>query len=131
MPKEFYTEKDIEDMVKRGILSLEINDRIVLTELAYEKARSKGMRLVYDKPDAPPSAPVRPYMSKMPAAPSAASGVAALSAPPQCCREAVKDEGSGLQQHIRDAVAARLGTQVDSNLLDVIIKRVLKSTGMK
>ena len=31
MPKEFYTEKDIEDLVKRGIFSLEVNDNVVLT----------------------------------------------------------------------------------------------------
>jgi len=131
MPREFYTEKDIEDMVQRGILSLELNDRIVLTELAYEKARSKGMKLVHDKPDTPPAAPIRPYISRMPAAPSASPGGALPGAPSQGCPEAGKDEGSGLQQHIRDAVAARLGSQVDANLLDVIIKRVLKSTGMK
>jgi len=37
MPKEFYTERDIEDMFKRGILSLQVNDNVVLTELAYEE----------------------------------------------------------------------------------------------
>ena len=46
MPKDFITERDIEDMVKRGILSLEINDQVVLTDLAYEKANRLGMRLV-------------------------------------------------------------------------------------
>jgi hypothetical protein len=30
MAKEFYTEKDIEDLVKRGVLSLEVNDNCVL-----------------------------------------------------------------------------------------------------
>jgi len=131
MPREFYTEKDIEDMVKRGILSLELNDGIVLTELAYEKARTKGMKLVHDKPDTPPAAPVRPYISKMPAAPSVSPGGVFVSEPAQRCLESGKDEGLGLQQRIRDAVEARLGAQVDANLLDVIIKRVLKSTGLK
>ena len=32
---------------------------------------------------------------------------------------------------IREAVMARLGNQVDPALLDIIIKRVLKSTGVK
>jgi hypothetical protein len=36
-----------------------------------------------------------------------------------------------MQQRIRDTVTARLGAQVDANLLDVIIRRVLTSTGMK
>jgi hypothetical protein len=34
-------------------------------------------------------------------------------------------------QRIRSAVIARLGAQVDANLLDVIIKRVLNATGVK
>ncbi len=55
MPKDFYTERDIEDMVKRGILSLEINDNVVLTDLAYEKANRLGMKLVRDKPENPPA----------------------------------------------------------------------------
>ena len=64
MPKKFYTERDIEDMFRSGIMSLDVGDSDVLTELAYEKARLVGMKLVCDKPDNPPSAPVRPYISK-------------------------------------------------------------------
>jgi len=37
----------------------------------------------------------------------------------------------GLQQRIREAVIARLGAKVDGNLLDVIIRRVLNSTGVR
>jgi hypothetical protein len=36
-----------------------------------------------------------------------------------------------LTQRIRTAVLAQLGNQVDPALLDVIIQRVLKSTGVK
>ncbi len=66
MPKEFYTEKDIEDMVKRGVMSLEINDNVVLTDLAYEKANRLGMKLIRAQSDNPPAAPVRPYLSERP-----------------------------------------------------------------
>ena len=55
-------------MVKRGVLSLEVNDNVVLTDLAYEKANRLGMRLVRDKPDNPPGAPVRPYLAQNSAA---------------------------------------------------------------
>ncbi|TLN11853.1 hypothetical protein FDZ74_10425 [bacterium] len=137
MPKEFFTERDIEDMVKRGILSLEINDGVVLTDLAYEKAAKLGMQLVRDKPENPPAAPVRPYLAQPaprpapafapiapapipPALPGASQGVP----PPQ-------QDGAELQQRIHNAVIARLGSQVDATLLDVIIKRVLQSTGVK
>ena len=122
MPKVFYTEKDIEDMVKRGTLSLEINDNVVLTDLAYEKANRMGLKLLRDKPENPPAAPVRPYVVQpvLRGQIEATSGFAA--SPP----------GAGdLAQRIHNAVVARLGNQVDPALLDVIIQRVLNSTGVK
>ncbi len=120
MPKEFYTEKDIEDLFKRGVMTLEVSDQVVLTDLAYEKAKRLGMKLIQRAPDNPPGAPVRPYISQKPAQPAAQIPAAAAPA-----------AESDLQQRIRSAVNARLGSQVDPNLLDVIIKRVLKSTGVK
>lgn len=117
MPKEFYTERDIEDMYKRGILSLQVTDNVVLTELAYEKANRLGVQLLRERPVEPPAAPVRPYISQgqlHQAAPAAPAPVEA-----------------DLVQRIRAAVLAQLGGQVDPALLDVIIQRVLKSTGVK
>ena len=118
MPKEFYTERDIEDMFKRGTLSLQVNDNVVLTELAYEKARRLGVQLLHETPLDPPTAPLRPYISE-PAQPGAAQ--AKVAQPPLV----------DLAGRIRLAVTARLGTQVDPALLDEIIQRVLKSTGVK
>ena len=118
MPKEFYTERDIEDMFKRGILSLEVNDNVVLTELAYEKASRLGMQLLRERPLEPPAAPVRPYLSGQ------LSSAAVQTAP-------THQQEAGLPARIRAAVTARLGTQVDPALLDVIIERVLNSTGAK
>ena len=65
MAKEFYTERDIEDMVKRGCMSLQVTENVVLTELAYEKAQRLGMQLLREKPVDPPAAPVRPYISQV------------------------------------------------------------------
>jgi hypothetical protein len=124
MPKEFYTEKDIEDMVKRGVLSLDVNENVVLTELAYEKANRLGMKLFQSKPDNPPAAPVRPYLSEKAAAQPATPTVS-MPAPVYPASQ------SDLTGRIRSAVLAKLGTQVDPALLDTIIQRVLKSTGMK
>ncbi len=141
MPKEFYTERDIEDMVKRGILSLEINDNVVLTDLAYEKANRLGMQLVRDKPDNPPAAPVRPYLAQQQSRPAARSATSSVSAPAPLPQRAsnqgvqavqtLQPDGTELHQRIRNAVIARLGSQVDANLLDVIITRVLQNTGIK
>ncbi len=138
MAKEFITEKDIEDLVKRGVFSLEVNDNVVLTDLAYEKANRLGMRLVRSTPDNPPAAPVRPYLAQkaaysagaLPAAPPGPAPVGFTTAgsgappPPQA-------DGAELHKRIREAVLARLGSQVDSNLLDVIIRRVLQNTGVR
>ncbi len=134
MPKQFYTEKDIEDLFKGGTMSLEVADNVVLTELAYEKAKSVGMRLLRGQPENPPCAPVRPYISM----PQNSSAFARdEGATPGLPRRMDADSPSGkadkmsLEDRIRSAVVARLGNQVDANLLDVIIKRVLNSTGVK
>ena len=137
MPKEFYTEKDIEDLFNRGIRSLSVTENIILTELAYEKAGRLGVQLVTDQADNPPAAPVRPYLSEPqthqpkqtigPAAP-------AVQAPSQTAsttsRSLVEKEGD-IENRIRSAVLARLGNQVDAKLLDTIIHRVVKSVGLK
>jgi len=131
MAKEFYTEKDIEDMWKRGIMSLELSDSIVLTELAYEKANRLGMKLIQPTADNPPSAPVRPYLSaampeRLPTTADAAAYLPKLDSP-----AGAKTGDLDLQTRIRNAVMARMGPQLDPKLLDAIIQRVLASTGLK
>lgn len=117
MAKRFFTERDIEEMAARGEMSLQVTEDVVLTELAYEKAERLGIRLLQAH-QLPPAAPVRPYLSKE-------------SSPcPQCAETQPADEVN-LRQRIRDAVAARLGNQVDPALLDSIITRVLNNVGIK
>jgi hypothetical protein len=135
MPKEFYTEKDIEDLFKRGIRSLQITENVVLTELAYEKAKRLDIQLITDRADNPPAAPVRPYISEQqtrrpvstigPAAPSVESQPALTPAISQGERE------SDIENRIRAAVIARLGNQVDAKLLDTIIHRVVRGVGLQ
>lgn len=145
MPKEFYTESDIEDLLQRGIRSLQVTENVVLTELAYEKARRLGFQLITDQADNPPAAPVRPYIAEQqtsrpvptigpvsspvesqskPAIPRTERGAASESA-----GEALKTDE--IEQRIRSAVIARLGNQVDVRLLDNIIHRVVKGVGLK
>ena len=50
MAKTFYTERDIEDMARRGVTSLQVNDDVVLTDLAREMAIKHGIRLVRASP---------------------------------------------------------------------------------
>ncbi len=118
MAKKFYTERDIEDLASRGILSLAVDSDTVLTELAFEKAAKLGVALLQADPT-PPAAPVRPYLS-------------AQAAPVPCkCSEAAAPTDEQLRQRIRDAVNAKLGTQIDPTLLDTIITRVLNNVGIK
>jgi hypothetical protein len=141
MPKQFYTEKDIEDLFRSGKQSLQVTDNVVLTELAYEKAKSLGLQLVTDRADNPPAAPVRPYLSNgsspAPAKPTATPVTSAASQPGHT--STALDEHSlrsarnilPVEQRIRSAVIAKLGNQVDAKLLDNIIHRVVKGIGLK
>jgi hypothetical protein len=118
MPKIFYTEHDIELLASQGVLTLDINDDVVLTDLAYEQAGRLGIKLL--KPNqTPPSAPMRPYVVRE-----------NLQAP--ISQSTIIPGTSGdLKQRVRDAVIARLGSQVDPVLLDTIIQRVLNNVGVK
>src|SRR5215211_2744793 len=98
MPKEFYTEKDIEDLYQRGIRSLRVTENVVLTELAYEKANRLDFQLITNRADNPPAAPVRPYISEQqashpvptigPAAPTTSSFTPVSPARPEALPEA-------------------------------------------
>jgi hypothetical protein len=118
MPKTFYTDHEIEDLYKRGVTSLEVDDNVVLTDLAREKARKLGVELLREN-DKPSSAPERPYIAKQ-VSPSAASAKPAAPA--------ASSSGKGeLQQRVKSAVLAQLGGKVDQQLLDTIIQRVLNN----
>lgn len=150
MPKEFYTEKDIEDLFQRGIRALQLTENVVLTELAYEKAKRLDFQLIMDRADNPPAAPVRPYISEQqtsrpvptigPATPTMSLSIPTSSALPAgplrsqgpgALPGAPVEEQSDVEARIRAAVIARLGNQVDATLLDNIIHRVVKSVGLK
>ena len=120
MPKTFFTERDIEDMFQRGTHSLSINDDVVLTELAYEKAKKLGMELL-QAADTPPAAPMRPYLSQPL---SANSGPASPGLAESPRLEEIK-------ARVREAVRARLGSSIDPALVDKIIERVAADLGMK
>ncbi len=114
MPKTFYTEQDIEGLHRQGVTSLVVNEDVVLTELAREKADRLGVRLVREH-DTPPSAPVRPYIA---------------SSRPAPVEKPQASGNSDLREKVRQAVIARLGDEVDPQLLDTIIRRVLDNVGI-
>lgn len=120
MAKQFYTERDIEDLAARGIFTLTVCDDVVLTELAFEKAARLGVKLIQSH-QLPPASPVRPYLSE-PIAPATLAGTRSGIA--------LKDDET-LRQRIRTAVKAKLGDEIDPALLETIITRVLDNIGSK
>ena len=119
MAKTFFTERDVEDMVRRGERTLAVNDDVVLTDLAYETAHKLNVELVQQH-DTPPGAPIRPYFSRSDTAFSAAP-----AAMPSSARvEAIK-------LRVKSAVRERLGSQVDEAVLDRIIERVAADLGLR
>lgn len=56
MAKTFYTERDIDDLQNRGVTSIAINDDVVLTDAARERALKLGLTLQRGKA-APPAVP--------------------------------------------------------------------------
>jgi hypothetical protein len=130
MPKEFYTEKDIEDLFNRGVRSLQLTENVVLTELAYEKARRLDFQLITDRADNPPAAPVRPYISEQQTT-RPVSTIGPVTPVVEAQPKPAQSNSSDVEAKIRSAVIARLGNQVDAKLLDNIIHRVVKSVGLK
>lgn len=121
MAKTFFTEHEIEDLFKSGVTRMEMNDNVVLTGLAYEKAQKLGMQLI--QPNAQPSdAPVRPYISYA-TVPTAQAYVTVQTPAPVMAVPATTPVD--LSARIKNAVIAKLGGQVDPALLDLIIRRVL------
>jgi hypothetical protein len=130
MPKEFYTEKDIEDLFARGVRSLQVTEHVALTELAYEKAHRLGLQLISERADNPPAAPVRPYLSQAQTPPPRPT-IAPVAPSAETSPQSAPANPSEVEKRIRAAVIARLGNQVDATLLDNIIHRVVKSVGLK
>lgn len=123
MAKVFYTERDIEDLARQGVTSIDVNDNVVVTDAAREKARRLGVELIAPRPNSKPSPP-----APLPQAGegrskewTGAASMAAKPAPPK----------GDLETRVYSSVKARLGDQVDDALLGTIVQRVIKGLGGK
>ena len=112
MAKIFYTERDIDDMKARGLISVDITDNVVITDLAVERAMRYDMKI---NRAASASAPKAIY----------SASVNLVAAYP---RDASVSDVE-LKQKIKSLVLAKLNGQVDAILLDAVIARVF--AGMK
>src|SRR5512143_2912102 len=110
MAKTFYTERDIDDLIARGIDRIEVNENVVMTDLAVERAMKHGIRIQRQEQSSP-QARFSPSVNTYAAYPK------------ESPRESVSD--LELKQRVKAAVLARLNGQVDEALLEAVITRVL------
>jgi len=113
MPKTFITERDIDDMKARGVTSVDVNDNVVMTDLAVERAMKHGIKIKRTEMSALPKAVFSPSVNLVAAFP----------------RETTSSSDAEIIQKVKALVMARLDGQVDAALLDAVIARVV--AGMK
>lgn len=121
--KTFYTERDVSDMHARGVTEIEIDDDVVLTDLARERAIALGlkMKLVSQRsgqPNGLPRLAIAPQMQLPPAVVGPSSPLPAPAAPPPA-------PPADLAAQVKSAVIARLGTTAHNDLLDQVIPQIL------
>jgi hypothetical protein len=132
MTKTFITERDIEDMSRLGTLELALDDSIVLTDLAFEKANRLGFKLVKSNIQ-PPASPIRPYLSQPPTGQAVFPTTPLNTTNDKPCGACMRPEPldrNDLKGRVIEAVTARLGGRVDPSLLATIVERVFSDLGV-
>ncbi len=106
MPRIFYTEVDIEDLARRGVKEIEVNDNVYITDEAREKMEKLGMRV--RNVASPQAAPTG-------ATPANSSASGTLT----------EREREQVIEKVKSGVIARLGPGVDPAVVDTIVRRVV------
>lgn len=124
--KTFYTERDITEMHARGVTEIEIDDDVVLTDLARDRAIALGlkMKLVNQRSGQPNGLPRLAVAGKIQLPPAVVGPASPLppSPPPS-------PAPADLAAQVKSAVIARLGTMAHNDLLDQVIPQVLARLG--
>ncbi len=105
MPRTIYTERDMEDLARRGVKEIAVNDDVYLTDVARERAEKLGIVL------------------KTASAPAAAAAPAQVRAA-QPVAVAAQDAEAVIAK-VKADVLARLGPSVDVAIIDRIVRRVV------
>lgn len=118
MPRTFYTERDIEDMAKRGVTEIQVDDSVYITDVAREMMDRLGI-----KRKATNSAAASSSVLKSP-------DVANLHNTPPANKPAANGALSDSEKQqvidkVKSGVIARLGAGVDSAVVDQIVRRVV------
>ncbi len=110
MPKTIYTERDIDDMARRGVREIALTDDVYLTDIARERAEKLGIVLSTKAASAPAQA------AQVTPAPGSAPR------PPADMSAARTEDIIG---KVKADVIAKLGPSVDPVLIDRIVRRVV------
>ncbi len=97
MPKTIYTDRDVDELARRGAKEIAITDDVYLTDLARERAEKLGVALR--------------------AAP------APVGAPDQ--HPIPRENADQLVAQVKADVIAKLGGQVDAAIIERIVRRVV------
>ncbi|MGB8648428.1 MAG: hypothetical protein WCF84_24545 [Anaerolineae bacterium] len=107
MPRIFYTERDIEELARRGAREIDINDDVYLTDLARERIESLGIK------------------ARVAGAGHSASATPAPGAPTGAAGGLSAAEKQQVIDKVKAGVIARLGPGVDTAMVDTIVRRVV------
>ncbi len=119
MARIFYTERDIEDMAKRGVTEIQVDDSVYITDVAREMMDKLGIkRKVTNGAPASSSVLKSPDVANLHA--QSAPGAAASN------NASLTDaERQQVIEQVKSGVIARLGAGVDSAVVEQIVKRVV------
>ncbi len=104
MAKTIYTERDVEDLARRGQKEILITDDVYVTDVARERAEKLGVTLR--------------------ASSASVSGVARASASTSAS-PAPRADAEQVVAQVKAEVLAKLGASVDAALIDRIVRRVV------
>ncbi len=99
MAKTIYTERDVEDLARRGVKEIALTEEVYLTDIARERAEKLGIALCV----------------------AVTSSAVPVSTLPSVPRENVDQ----VVNQVKADVIAKLGSSVDPMLIDRIVRRVL------
>lgn len=97
MAKTIYTDRDIDDLVRRGVKELAITDDVYLTDLARERAGKLGLTLRSSQWTGGAPAPIN----------------------------VPRKNTEQLVSQVKGDVIAKLGSQVDAAMIERIVRRVV------
>ena len=115
MSRTFYTERDIEELARRGVRELPVNDAVYITDLAREKMDQLGIKAKNVSSGTGTPAPAA-------GGPAGASPSANPPAPVGPLSEAEKQQ---VIERVKSGVIARLGPGVDVTMVDTLVRRVV------